>query len=278
MTQSSEPWRDAVTCFEDGVITQHEFVNTMFDLLTVENVWEIGKQIDKKYFDMLAARLSELPDDDEGWSKMRRSHMGSFTGPVTQNEDFSAMRRGVEAFRRYCLIPTKAQKNWKCLCYLCFPEAVEYGELIPDMFLFKDGDTYGLMMQSGHRGDYILLFPEKPTPDPDPECVHEYDEIATSERWVDVVADWQEKLKLFPSEGHHLVESCKEAGWSYKHGHMLFWLFDRAGKMLEGQDVSGQTAGSGSASEPECRVEGEDSDRACGSPDQGGVVGPEGAD
>lgn len=274
MTPDSSEWKELIATFEEGAITGHEFVNRMFDLLTVQNVWEIGKQIDKKYFDMLAARLPELPDDDAGWSKMRSFSMGSFTGPVAPH-DFNPMRRGVEAFRRYCLIPTKAQKEWKCLCWLCFPEAVEYGELVPDLFLFKDGDTYGLMQQSGHRGDYLLLFPEKPTPDPDPECVHEGDEISTaSDVWVDVVSDWQEKLKLFPSEGHFLVESCKEAGWTYKDGHMLFWLFDRAGKMLEGKDVcvSSEQHGAGT----EAQSDGSDANGT--GEDTGAVAGPEGAD
>lgn len=139
-----------------------------------------------------------------------------------------------------CLVPvpSEAQRNWKCLCYLCFPDAVEYGELVPDLWLFKNGDTYGLMSQPGHNGDYLLLFPEKPTPDPDPECEHEGDEIAAaSDVWIDLISDWQEKLKLFPHEGYMLTKSCYEAGWSTRHGHMLFWLFDRAGKMLEGKDV-----------------------------------------
>ena len=146
-------------------------------------------------------------------------------------------------------VPTPDQEKWVCLCYLCYPNAKEICELIPGCYLYENEGKWGLMCQPGHRDDHaILAFPDKPWPDPDRECEHEDDEIAAaSDRWIDTVCDWYEKVLMSPQDGHFLVESCKQAGWDgvpnqEAHPIVLHWLYDLAGKKLEEYDA-GRLAG-----------------------------------
>ena len=131
------------------------------------------------------------------------------------------------------------QEAMVCVCYMCYPKARELGEVIPDCWLFENDGQWGLMCQPGHKGYELLMFPEKPWADPDPECEHEDDEIAAlNDRWIDVVSTWEEKVLMSPTDGHFLIKSCEEAGWHKKdengeyHGHRLplQWLFDHCGR------------------------------------------------
>ena len=142
------------------------------------------------------------------------------------------------------MTPTPEQEKWVCLCYLCFPNGKEYCELVPDCWLFENEGHYGLMCQPGHGLDHaILIFPDKPWPDPDRECEHEDDEIAAlSDKWIDTVCAWDETVKMPPQDGHMLVESCKKAGWTgtpneEAHPLLLHWLYDLAGKKLAEYDA-----------------------------------------
>ena len=143
-----------------------------------------------------------------------------------------------EEVQKTCSVKvTPEQEKWVCLCYLCLPNAREICELIPDLWLFENE---GLMAQPGHgMDDALFLFPDKPWPDPDRDCVHKNDEIAAlSDKWVDTVTNWDVKVLLPPEDGYFLVKSCREAGYGdwekdpEAHRLMLMWLYNFAGKKL----------------------------------------------
>jgi hypothetical protein len=122
------------------------------------------------------------------------------------------------------------------VCSLCLPKAREICELLPHHWLFENEGQWGLMASPGHGLEHtVLMFPDKPCPDPDPETIHENDEISTSsEQWVDKLYNWSETVKLAPEEGYNLVISCKKAGFGNSESDhiLLMWLYDFAGKRL----------------------------------------------
>lgn len=127
-------------------------------------------------------------------------------------------------------------EKWICVCEMCWPKAVEYCELIPDHFLFENEGRWGLMCQPGHKSDHVMLwFPERPWPDPDPDTEVDEGPVADEScRWVDIVSDWWESLRLRPQDGHFLVEACLKAGFGESRSHPLLghWLFHLAGLRL----------------------------------------------
>ena len=120
------------------------------------------------------------------------------------------------------------------VCELCYPNAKEIGEIMPNYWLMENEGKYAIISYNGHRDDEALFFPEKPTPDPDPACVTDDGPIfEASNKWVDTVSDWSETLLLRPEEGYYLCKAAKKAGW--ESNLFAFWLYDRAGKMLAGE-------------------------------------------
>jgi len=122
------------------------------------------------------------------------------------------------------------------VCNLCYPDAVEYGEIFPGGWLMRNGDRYAVMAAHGHQGYELLFFPDRPTPNPDPECAEGLspDEEKAADAWVDRVRDWQDAVLMSPEDGYFLVRGCKEAGC--ETSWPLWWLYDRAGKMIEEQE------------------------------------------
>ena len=110
------------------------------------------------------------------------------------------------------------------VCDLCFPKAVEIGELVKDHFLMENEGQYSIIVAQGHKGHELLFFPDKPTPDPDPDC--KSDDCS----WLDKVLEWQETAKLDVVDGYYLVKACKESG--YEYGDVLIWLYEKAGEMI----------------------------------------------
>lgn len=128
----------------------------------------------------------------------------------------------------------------KVLCELCYPESKEYGELIPGYWLVETvPGTFALIDDpNGHTGCELLVFPQKPYPDPDPNYEHEDDDKITEAacKWIDIVCDWAEKVKLRPECGYLLYCAALEKGWDRtKDSFLLNWLFHIAGLMLEGE-------------------------------------------
>lgn len=122
------------------------------------------------------------------------------------------------------------------LCELCFPVAVEIGQIFPGGWLVENKGWYFIIASDGHKDDILLFFPNKPTPDPDPD-VKEPEKYMW---WVDAIADWENKIKMTPQDGYFLVSGCLEAGWkgSKGQGTMLVWLYERAAKMVEDYEKS----------------------------------------
>ncbi len=131
--------------------------------------------------------------------------------------------------RRY--VPTE-------MCELCFPNGKEIGEIAPNCWLIENEGKYAIITAPGHRGHEVLHFPDKPTPDPDPDNVHEDGPILEAAcAWVDKVLDWAETVKLRAETGHFLCSAAEEAGWD--HGDVLMWFYNRAGKALEEKNEVG---------------------------------------
>lgn len=129
-----------------------------------------------------------------------------------------------------------------CLCDCgCFPDAKEIGELIPGCFLIERSGKYFLLTQPGHSGDVLLCFPCKPYPDPDPDMKPDQelgpDGVIAAKKWIDIVIDWGESIKLPPLDGWFLMDACYKAGMKQR-GCWDIWLFDRAGKMVEGKPLT----------------------------------------
>lgn len=126
------------------------------------------------------------------------------------------------------------------ICKLCFPSGIDYGELIPNFCLVQtEVGKYALIDSNGHRDHEFFPFPNKPYPDPDPECIHENDSIANqADDWIGIVGNWAQNLKICPEDGYALVNSCIKAGWNRKdNGSVLFWLYDFAGKKLKQMEL-----------------------------------------
>ncbi len=118
------------------------------------------------------------------------------------------------------------------VCEMCYPNAKEIGEVAPDLYLMENDGTYAIMSAPGHKNYEIFFFPDKPTPDPDPENLHEDGPILeASVAWVDKVLDWADTIKLRPEDGYFVCSAAEEAGWD--HGNVLMWLYNRAGQLLE---------------------------------------------
>ncbi len=103
---------------------------------------------------------------------------------------------------------TPESPKWEMVCELCYPNAIEVGEIFPDGWLMVNEGKYAIMVAHGHKGYELLFFPDKPTPDPDPECVLVDD--SPEAKWYDKVDDWSRSVKLSPEEGYFLVNGCKE--------------------------------------------------------------------
>lgn len=125
------------------------------------------------------------------------------------------------------------------MCELCFPKAIEIGELIKDYYLIYDTGVFSLLSGQGHNGDEELYFPGKPTIDLDPkdECVDVNSELFKEhDKWMDRIIEWWEDLRMTPESGYWLVKSAIESGWDrYENDDcalLEFWLVDKAAKMI----------------------------------------------
>jgi len=123
------------------------------------------------------------------------------------------------------------------MCELCFPEAKEIGIIAPGGYsLIYNQGKYHILGGQGHRDDEIITFEEMPWPDPDPDCADlppEQEELA--DRWLDETDRLSESFKMHPETAFAFLSSCEEAGW--KRGGFAHWLFNRAGRMIQGLSV-----------------------------------------
>ena len=119
------------------------------------------------------------------------------------------------------------------VCHLCYPEAKEIGEIVPNLWLMENQGKYAIMGSPGHKRHELFFFPDKPSPDPDPDnLLEETDPLfEISLKWTDVVSDWSETIRLYPEDGYLLYSGAEKAGW--KDGMLLFWLYNRAGEMVK---------------------------------------------
>ncbi len=195
-----------------------------------------------------------------------RLYRESMESPMSEEQDTEPKAEEPKVCSAIKVLPH--QEAMVCVCYMCYPKARELGEVIPDCWLFENDGKWGLMCQPGHKDYELLMFPEKPWADPDPECEHDDDEIAAlNDKWINVVCDWEDKVVMRPTDGHFLVKSCEEAGWWKKdesgeyHGHKLLlqWLFDHCGRKLVELECehARRFGGDQSAGEPAPETEGD---------------------
>lgn len=173
-------WRTLVKVYEKGQITEHELQNRIFDLLDETNVIDFLDNVPMVRLWPIESRLGELPIDDQGWSRMISFSISTHDGK--QEDPIPRMRKGVEILRKHINSHPRTGDRMICVCHLCWPNAVEWCELMPGCYLFENEGKWGLMSQPGHKQDHIvLMFPARPWPDPDPETEHDGDEIAAAE-------------------------------------------------------------------------------------------------
>lgn len=122
-------------------------------------------------------------------------------------------------------------------CELCFPGAVEIGELAPDVVLVFDDGGYCLIWGHGHNDGVLLTFQIAPWTDPDPDCTGDLtlNEEGLADQWIDDVesALIPEEWNMPPDVGHAFCLTCEKVGWPSRSHRLLHqWVFDRAGTMI----------------------------------------------
>jgi len=125
------------------------------------------------------------------------------------------------------------------MCDLCFHNAKEIGMIAPGYALILQNDEYKILAGQGHSDDDIYTFSKKPFVDPDPECLHDKDEIGLAEDiWLDLMDEVEKTFKLTPRDGHHFVLACtpeyghKESfnGWLINKCGILIGLYEKDNK------------------------------------------------
>ena len=118
-----------------------------------------------------------------------------------------------------------------CVCKLCYPNAIEVGEVSDECFLIFWDEKYHLITHPGHR-DYIFhTFNFTPWQDPDPECEHDGDAIAdVADAWLEQVEETLQ-LKLSPSIGYNLYKQYLSE--DPKENIFGMWLFNKCGRLIE---------------------------------------------
>ena len=128
------------------------------------------------------------------------------------------------------------------MCEQCVADCDDLGYVARNIGLLKakrDGD----FMKAGQYGlvecnDPFCLFDETPYPDPDPETTDTQNPAADA--WILSAGRFRDKLIVHPRLGHFIVESCKSSGYNPEtDGDVAMWLFDRAGKLIEGKELYG---------------------------------------
>lgn len=123
-------------------------------------------------------------------------------------------------------------ENVPFLCNLCFPEGKDYGAITETLHLVENEGRYAIMTSPGHKDDEILIFPQKPTPDPDPNYLQDRGDLfEQAVAWTDLVIDWSDSTKVSVVEGYIIYKEAEEAGWTT--GDVLMWYFDQAGKRIK---------------------------------------------
>lgn len=116
------------------------------------------------------------------------------------------------------------------VCELCYPDMVEIAKISDYLYLVKDKDQYSLLGRQGHKGNEIVIFPDKPIPDPDPECLSDEDD-----GWLEKVDRLDDALKIYVTDGYYVVNSFMDHGWNKGKGASRFsaWLFNYCGNLIE---------------------------------------------
>lgn len=121
------------------------------------------------------------------------------------------------------------------VCNLCYPNAIELGEVVPGLFLMKMNEQYHLLGGQGHIDHIEATFAIRPRPEP-PE--DEDDDDAAWNKWYGEALLTEEILpKVSWRDGYLFVLQCMEGGYKpNEDGNLLLWLYNKAGQLL----VSGQ--------------------------------------
>jgi hypothetical protein len=139
----------------------------------------------------------------------------------------------------------------KIACRLCFPNAIDHGELIPGYFLVNQGESWFLVNSDGH--DRLFVFGGKPYSEPYKEQFAQDDDWEPSLKEWAKWESWQREVELFSiAEGARfqleqsmtLGISCHEAGWCSMDGNLKFWLIERAARLLRDGQIVGEFASS----------------------------------
>lgn len=117
--------------------------------------------------------------------------------------------------------------NNEFVCDLCYPDMVEIAQISDYLYLVKDKDKYSLLGGQGHKNNEIIIFPDKPIPDPDPECLSENDD-----GWLEKV-DRFDTLKIHVTDGYFVAKSFIKHGWNEDCNRFSAWVFDYCGKLIE---------------------------------------------
>lgn len=112
------------------------------------------------------------------------------------------------------------------VCDFCFPESKEIGLIAPGLALLFHDDKYYLCWGQGHRGDEIFYCEEKPTIDPDPDC------LSDSDDWMQKAYNAYDRLVMPVDSGYSFMLTCMEGGYSRECGLIAYWLYDKCGKVL----------------------------------------------
>lgn len=120
------------------------------------------------------------------------------------------------------------------MCNLCYKDAIEIGKIADGFSLIFWQDKYHILMEPGHNGNIFYTFKNKPTPDPDPECI--LPNAAPGEDKFDECVEELREFKTSLSNGYELIASCANPLSCINHwtGKPFFeyWIVDRCGKMI----------------------------------------------
>lgn len=127
-------------------------------------------------------------------------------------------------------------------CRLCFPDAVDYGELVPEYFMFQSEGEFFICSGNGHTK--LAKFQGTPSPDPfnglTEKQIEELPDGALSE-WFDW-AVLARNIEILIKDENGITDfgvacelgiACVEAGWTREQsGSPAFWLYERAGNLI----------------------------------------------